>query len=115
VTKTAPSFLQPEAVEIWAASEAGQLGDAEAPAAIQGGRERGLILHKLFVRTRRSLNKDDVPVSRPVQRTGVISSRPILGGLHHRYALRRPGLTHRRSTRLSRGIDIESDIPAFSQ
>jgi hypothetical protein len=26
------------------------------------------------------------PVSRPVQRTGVISSRAILGGLHHRYA-----------------------------
>jgi hypothetical protein len=37
------------------------------------------------VRTRRSLNKD-APVSRPVQRTGVISSRAILGGLHHRYA-----------------------------
>jgi hypothetical protein len=28
----------------------------------------------------------DVPVSRPVHRTGVISSRAILGGLHHRYA-----------------------------
>ena len=37
------------------------------------------------VRTHRSLNKD-APVSRPVQRTGVISSRPILGGLHHSYA-----------------------------
>ena len=37
------------------------------------------------VRTRRSLNKD-APVSRPVQRTGVIRSRAILGGLHHRYA-----------------------------
>ena len=36
------------------------------------------------VRTHRSLNKD-APVSRPVQRTGVISSRAILGGLHHRY------------------------------
>ena len=34
------------------------------------------------VRTHRSLNKD-APVSRPVQRTGVISSRAILGGLHH--------------------------------
>jgi Integrase core domain len=33
----------------------------------------------------RSLNKD-APVSRPVPRTGVISSRAILGGLHHRYA-----------------------------
>jgi transposase InsO family protein len=38
-----------------------------------------------FVRTHRSLNKD-APVSRPVQRTGVISSRAILGGLHNRYA-----------------------------
>src|SRR3954466_12200624 len=37
------------------------------------------------VRTHRSLNKD-APVSRPVQRTGVIRSRAILGGLHHRYA-----------------------------
>jgi transposase InsO family protein len=37
------------------------------------------------VRTHRSLNKD-APVSRPVQRAGVISSRAILGGLHHRYA-----------------------------
>src|SRR6201993_3157111 len=35
-------------------------------------------------RTHRSLNKD-APVSRPVQRTGVISSRAILGGLHHHY------------------------------
>jgi transposase InsO family protein len=37
------------------------------------------------VRTHRSLNKD-APVSRPVQRTGVISSRAIPGGLHHYYA-----------------------------
>ena len=34
------------------------------------------------IRTHRSLNKD-APVSRPVQRTGRIISRPILGGLHH--------------------------------
>jgi hypothetical protein len=37
------------------------------------------------VRTHRSLDKD-APVSRPVQRTSAISSRAILGGLHHRYA-----------------------------
>jgi transposase InsO family protein len=37
------------------------------------------------VRTHRSLNKD-APVSRPIQPTGVISSRAILGGLHHHYA-----------------------------
>ncbi|MGC2827737.1 MAG: integrase core domain-containing protein [Pseudolabrys sp.] len=36
------------------------------------------------IRTHRSLNKD-APVSRPVQRTGNIKSRPILGGLHHHY------------------------------
>src|SRR5258706_767139 len=36
------------------------------------------------VRTHRCLN-NDAPVSHPVQRTGVISSRAILGGLHHHY------------------------------
>jgi transposase InsO family protein len=36
------------------------------------------------LRTHRSLNKD-APVSRSVQRTGVIRSRAILGGLHHHY------------------------------
>jgi hypothetical protein len=36
------------------------------------------------VRTHRSLNKD-APVSRSVQRTGVIRSRAILGGFHHHY------------------------------
>ena len=37
------------------------------------------------IRTHRSLDKD-APVSRRVQRTGVISSCAILGGLHHHYA-----------------------------
>ena len=37
------------------------------------------------VRTHRSLDKD-APVFRSVQRTGVISSRAFLGGLHHHYA-----------------------------
>src|SRR6202166_3211138 len=36
------------------------------------------------VRTHRSLNKD-APIWRPVQRTGVITSQPILSGLHHHY------------------------------
>jgi transposase InsO family protein len=36
------------------------------------------------VRTHRSLNKD-APVSRSVRRAGIISSRAILGGLHHHY------------------------------
>jgi len=36
------------------------------------------------IRTHRSLDKD-APVSRPVQRTGSITSFQILGGLHHHY------------------------------
>src|SRR5450631_1176816 len=36
------------------------------------------------VRTHRSLDKD-APISLPVQRTGIISSQAILGGLHHHY------------------------------
>src|SRR6201993_2359145 len=36
------------------------------------------------IRTHRSLDKD-APVSRPVQRIGVITSNPILGGLHRHY------------------------------
>jgi transposase InsO family protein len=36
------------------------------------------------IRTHRSLDKD-APISRPVQRTGVITSNPVLGGLHHQY------------------------------
>ncbi len=48
---------------------------------------RNLISYAAYynsVRTHRSLNKD-APVSRAVQRTGVIRSRAILGGLHHHY------------------------------
>jgi hypothetical protein len=37
------------------------------------------------VRTHRSLEKDR-PVCRLVQRTGVVYSLAILGGLHHHYA-----------------------------
>ena len=36
------------------------------------------------IRTHRSLDKD-APISRPVQPSGSITSRPILGGLHHHY------------------------------
>src|SRR6202047_2977456 len=35
-------------------------------------------------RTHLALDKD-APVSRPVERTGVVRSRAILGGLHHHY------------------------------
>src|ERR1035437_3253423 len=34
--------------------------------------------------THRSLHKD-APISRPIHETGIIRSRPILGGLHHHY------------------------------
>ena len=40
--------LTPEAVEIWATSDASQHDDEVVQPSIQGGRERGLILHKLF-------------------------------------------------------------------
>ena len=46
------------------------------------GRSQTLLYND--IRTHRSLDKD-APVTRPVQRTGVISSRAILGGLHHLY------------------------------
>src|SRR6202035_2576675 len=36
------------------------------------------------IRTHRSLDKD-APIWRPVQHTGVITSNPFLGGLHHHY------------------------------
>jgi transposase InsO family protein len=36
------------------------------------------------IRTHRSLDKD-APICRPVQWAGVITSNPILGGLHHHY------------------------------
>ena len=35
-------------------------------------------------RTHRALNQD-APVHRPVQSIGAITSRPVLGGLHHQY------------------------------
>jgi transposase InsO family protein len=36
------------------------------------------------IRTHRSLDKD-APEARPIQVTGMICSRPMLGGLHHHY------------------------------
>jgi transposase InsO family protein len=53
----------------------------------EGHLRRNLISYAAYynsVRTHRSLHKD-APVSRPVQRSGVISSTAILGGLHHHY------------------------------
>src|SRR5680860_1214238 len=42
------------------------------------------VLTIIRIRTHQSLDKD-APVSRPVHRTGAISSHAILGGLHHHY------------------------------
>jgi transposase InsO family protein len=53
----------------------------------EGHLRRNLISYAAYynsARTHRSLHKD-TPVSRPVQRTGVINSTAILGGLHHHY------------------------------
>jgi transposase InsO family protein len=52
------------------------LGEAHLPRILKSNAE-----YYNRVRTHRSLNKD-APVSRAVQRTGVISSHAILGGLH---------------------------------
>src|SRR3979411_2294563 len=56
------------------------------------------------IRTHRSLDKD-APVSRPVQRTGIISSHAILGGLHHHYARVQVFGTHRDLDRKLAGVD----------
>ncbi|WP_136661248.1 UvrD-helicase domain-containing protein [Nitratireductor sp. XY-223] len=42
------SVFQEEEPDIWAGSDDGPSPDAEASASVQGGRERGLILHKLM-------------------------------------------------------------------
>jgi hypothetical protein len=36
------------------------------------------------VRVRRSLDQD-APLHQEIERLGIITSRPVLGGLHHRY------------------------------
>jgi transposase InsO family protein len=45
---------------------------------------RSYVMYYNKIRTHRSLDKD-APIWRPVQSTGVITSNPILGGLHHHY------------------------------
>lgn len=42
------SVLQEEVPDVWTGSADASAPDAEAPASVQGGRERGLILHKLM-------------------------------------------------------------------
>ncbi|MGO7135682.1 UvrD-helicase domain-containing protein [Rhizobium leguminosarum] len=45
---SAGTVLQEEEADIWSGSDDGSPPELEAPAAVQGGRERGLILHKLM-------------------------------------------------------------------
>jgi len=46
-----------------------------------------MIHARYYNETRTHLGLDkDAPISRPVQRTGVIRSLAILGGLHHQHA-----------------------------
>ncbi|TGU46790.1 ATP-dependent endonuclease [bacterium M00.F.Ca.ET.152.01.1.1] len=52
--------VTPEAAEIWAVSGAGQPHDDANRASVQGGRERGLILHKLFEEVLTGETADDV-------------------------------------------------------
>jgi transposase InsO family protein len=40
--------------------------------------------HYNDIRTHWSLDKD-APLSRPIQRTGIINSHAVIGGLHHHY------------------------------
>jgi ATP-dependent exoDNAse (exonuclease V) beta subunit len=42
------TILQEEEADVWTSSHDGPPAEFEAPAAVQGGRERGLILHKLM-------------------------------------------------------------------
>ncbi len=58
--ETTGPVVAPEGVEIWAASDAGQPHDRAATASIQGGRERGLILHKLLEEVLTAETDDDV-------------------------------------------------------
>jgi hypothetical protein len=62
-----------------------KVGGAPPRVGIGASGVRGDAAYYNSVRTYRSLNKD-APEFRPVQRTRVISSRVIPGGLHHYYA-----------------------------
>jgi hypothetical protein len=51
-----------------------------------------------LIRDHASSRADCAPVSRPVQRTGVINSYAILGGLHHHYVRVQVFGTHKGAT-----------------
>jgi hypothetical protein len=58
-------------------------------------------------RTHLALDKD-APVSRPVQRTGVVRSLAILGGLHHHYRRAEVFGTHRGLSRSAVRLEVWS-------
>ena len=49
------------------------------------GRDAGEMFDQIMPMGRHGQPEEVARISRPVQRTGIISSRPILGGLHHHY------------------------------
>jgi exodeoxyribonuclease-5 len=72
------AVAMPEAVEIWAATEANQPDDEVSTRNVQGGRERGLILHKLLEEVLTGETVDDTATL--VDRASVLISalgRPV--------------------------------------
>jgi hypothetical protein len=70
----------------WAKEEQYKLARLSVDKEARAPRSRGRSVVALYndVRTHRSLSKD-APQVRPIQFTGVVHSRPVLGGLHHHY------------------------------
>lgn len=70
--------LTPEAVEVWAATDAGQPDDETPTPNVQGGRERGLILHKLLEEVLTGETPDDSESLIDRARTLIVAlGRPI--------------------------------------
>ena len=57
----------------------------------------------------------DAPVSRPIQRTRIMSSHPILGGLHHHYVRVQVVGTHTTSSPLRPGIGFRYTHPSAAR
>lgn len=76
---TAGPVLTLEAVEIWAASEAGQPDDEAVRPSVQGGRERGLILHKLLEEVLTGETPDDAGALSERARALIVEiGRPVM-------------------------------------
>ena len=71
--------LTPDAVEIWASSDASQYDDEAVPPSIQGGRERGLILHKLLEEVLTGETEDEAAALTERARALIIAlGKPVL-------------------------------------